>query len=88
MLIVRTEVINAASVAGAKASGTAVKKQWLASRDVRVRKDHEEPDGQTVELDEPFNVGGYQLMWPGDPSMGAAAKEVINCRCAVIYVRH
>lgn len=90
MLIARTEVINAsnaASVAGAKASGANVKKQWLASRDDRVRKDHEEADGQTVALDESFIVGGYQLMWPGDPSMGAAAKEVVNCRCTVIYVR-
>lgn len=90
MLIARTEVINAsnaASVAGAKASGAAVKKQWLASRDDRVRKDHEEADGQTLPLGEPFIVGGYQLMWPGDPSMGAPGKEVINCRCTVIYVR-
>ena len=90
MLIARTEVINAsnaASVAGAKASGAVVKKQWLASRDNRVRKDHEEADGQTVPLDEPFMVGGYQLMWPGDPSMGAAAKEIVNCRCAIIFMR-
>ena len=90
MLIVRTEVINAsnaASEAGAKASGAAVKKQWLAPRDVRVRKDHEKADGQTVSFDDPFIVGGYQLMWSGDPSLGAPAKEVANCRCAVVYVR-
>jgi SPP1 gp7 family putative phage head morphogenesis protein len=88
-LIARTEVINAsnaASVAGAKASGAAVMKQWLSSRDDRVREDHEEADGQTVPLDEPFTVGGYQLMWPGDPSLGAPGKEIINCRCTVIYV--
>ena len=87
--IARTEVINAsnaASVAGAKASGAAVQKEWLASRDDRVRADHEDADGQTVPLDQPFTVGGYQLMLPGDSSLGAPAKEVVNCRCAVTYV--
>jgi uncharacterized protein with gpF-like domain len=88
-MIARTEVINAsntASLAGAKVSGANVQKEWLASRDKRTREDHEKADGQVVDLDAPFIMGGYQLMWPGDPSMGAPAKDLINCRCTLTYV--
>ena len=77
-MITRTEIINAsnaASVAGAKASGAAVQKVWLAARDKRTREDHREADGQAVGLDEPFSVGGYQLMWPGDSSLGAPGQR-------------
>jgi hypothetical protein len=41
-------------------------------------------DGQKVELDEPFEVDGYELMYPADPS--GEPEMVYNCRCAMISI--
>lgn len=60
----------------AKAKGADVVKQWDAALDGRTRDSHRLVDGEIRELDEKFSNG---LMFPGDPSGGAA--EVINCRC-------
>ncbi len=34
-------------------------------------------------MDEAFDVGGEQLMYPGDPA--GSAGNICNCRCTVIY---
>lgn len=60
----------------AKKRGTDVLKQWDAALDGRTRDSHARVDGEIRELDEKFSNG---LMFPGDPSGGAA--EVVNCRC-------
>lgn len=60
----------------AKAKGADVLKQWNATLDGRTRPSHARVDGEIRELDEKFSNG---LMYPGDPSGGAA--EVVNCRC-------
>ena len=62
----------------AKEKGANVVKQWDATLDARTRDSHVAVDGEIKELDEPFSNG---LMFPGDPSGGAA--EVVNCRCAL-----
>ena len=85
--IARTESHQSSQVAAmatAKASGITMKKQWAASGGERTREWHDEADGQTVYMDQSFNVGGEMLMFPGDPSGSAA--NVINCRCAVVFV--
>lgn len=63
----------------AKEKGADVVKQWDAALDDRTRESHAAVDGEIRELDEKFSNG---LMFPGDPSGGAA--EVINCRCALL----
>lgn len=63
----------------AKKRGADVVKQWDAALDKRTRKSHARVDGEIRELDEKFSNG---LMFPGDPSGGAA--EVINCRCVAL----
>ena len=63
----------------------ATHKTWITKRDKRVRKTHVAADGQTVEIDKPFLVGGYEMMFPMDKSRGAHSKECINCRCVTIY---
>lgn len=63
----------------AKEKGADVVKQWDAALDARTRDSHSRVDGEIRELDEKFSNG---LMFPGDPSGGAA--EVINCRCALL----
>ncbi len=89
-VIARTETIaasNYGSHEAAKQSGLTLKKVWLATEDARTRPDHAAADGQEVDLDEPFTVGGAQLMYPGDVSRGAPGNEVIQCRCTQIYKR-
>src|SRR6266496_2930399 len=89
-VIARTEVIaasNYGSQEAAKSSGLTLKKVWLSTSDSRTRPDHAEADGQEVDMDEPFKVGGSQLMYPGDSSLGAPADEVVSCRCTQYYRR-
>jgi hypothetical protein len=63
----------------AKEKGADVVKQWDSTLDGSTRESHQQVDGEIRELDEKFSNG---LMFPGDPSGGAA--EVVNCRCALL----
>lgn len=89
-VIARTEVIGASNYGSNEAasqSGLTLNKVWLATEDSRTRPDHANADGQEVPMDQPFNVGGSQLMFPGDSSLGATADEIIQCRCTQYYKR-
>jgi uncharacterized protein with gpF-like domain len=81
-LIARTELTRSAG-AGTDAlfkEWNVQKKEWLATRgDGRTRDTHAEADGQVVNMDEPFIVGGFQAMFPGDPAL--PMEESANCRC-------
>lgn len=61
-------------------------KMWIAILDEKTRSDHEDADGQIVEITDPFDVGGWPMMYPKDDSMGAPLSEIINCRCTVEYL--
>lgn len=61
----------------AQAMGIKLQKEWLATLDGRTRHEHGAVDGQRVDLDKPFNVGGYKMMYPAD--MSAPAHLVYNC---------
>lgn len=65
---------------GAKEAGAHIIKQWSSTLDERTRPEHQEADGQIREIDEPFDVGGEELMKPGDGS----AFNCINCRCTML----
>lgn len=87
-VIARTEVIcasNLGSQAGARSLDYPMEKTWISTRDDRTRDDHDEADGQVRDIDEPYEVGGELLMFPGDTSLGASAKNVIKCRCTESY---
>lgn len=60
-------------------------KKWVTMHDKRVRKTHDEADGQEVDINKPFEVGSSELMFPCDLSLGASLKEICNCRCVVVY---
>lgn len=62
--------------------GIEMEKQWLATLDGRTRHDHAMADGQTVAENNPFTVGGHELMYPGDRS--GPGYEIYNCRCTMI----
>lgn len=59
--------------------GFQVTRTWHATMDAHTRPEHAAADGQTVGLDEPFDVGGEQLMYPG--SIEGSPSNTINCRC-------
>jgi len=75
MRVARTEVTKASafgSKEAAKQSGVVKTKTWLSSRDDRVRDEHENLDGETVELDGVFSNG---LEYPSEPM----------CRCVLTF---
>jgi len=84
--IARTETVRASNFGGyegMKQVGIEMK-EWLATRDERVRDSHLETDGQIVPIDEPFILGsGAEAMYPGD---SGEPEEDINCRCTVAPV--
>ena len=90
-LIARTETHNVASFANHKYHGTLsdnlginMMKRWCSVSDVRTRSFHAEANGQTVNMDGDFLVGGMPMKYAGDQRGGA--KNVINCRCVILYV--
>ena len=70
-----------ASYDRAKEMGLKLRKRWMATKDMRTRHEHAMLDGQTVELDKPFQIDGHKLMFPGDPT--GLARLVWNCRCTM-----
>lgn len=68
----------------AQSKGIKVKQQWIATLDGRTRHEHRILDGQIRPLDEPFEVDGYKIRFPGDPE--AEGFLVYNCRCTLVGV--
>lgn len=65
------------------------KKTWITEGDKKVRKTHREVDMQEIPLFEYFLVGNSLMLFPHDNMSEygryAEAKEIINCRCLVVY---
>lgn len=59
----------------------AIEGTWSSARDAKVRPDHAAANGQKRMQGQPFNVGGYSMRYPGDPS--APASQRARCRCVV-----
>jgi len=88
--IARTEIHGTFETAGRLAIKSAADelglrylKEWVSAMDDRVRDDHADAHGQTVGIDDEFEVGGSRGMNPGetgDPS------QDINCRCTSKYI--
>jgi len=78
----------AATIAGSSPSdggaGTPMMKSWVSMADDKVRESHAEVDtGEFIPIDEPFSVGGEDLMYPADPS--GSAEQVCGCRCILAF---
>lgn len=87
----RTETIGAlnsgrsgAFRAVSQETGRDFEKVWLSTIDDRTRETHVTADGQRVPVDQNFQVGGFDLDYPGDPD--GPAEEVIQCRCTMLLV--
>ncbi len=72
------------SYAAAQKMGIKLKREWVATLDNRTRHAHAMLDGQQADIDKPFKVDGYEIMFPGDTS--APGYLVYNCRCTLIAV--
>ena len=87
MRIARTEghrIACEAQMDGCKAAreaGADVVKQWSAALDDRTREHHRQLDGQLRELDQPFEVAGIRVQYPGN---FGRPEEDIHCRCALL----
>ena len=62
-----------------------IKKTWQTVGDANVRIAHIAANGQQQTGNTAFSVGGESLRYPGDSTLGASPKNVINCRCAAIW---
>ena len=72
------------SMLDAKAKGINVVKRWLATLDNHTRDTHRDLDGQEQDVEDYFEVDGYKIMFPRDPS--AEMEMIINCRCELEWV--
>lgn len=83
----RTALISArnqgrlARMQEAEKKGIKTRKRWEAVLDERTRLAHAQLDGQIVNLNEDFHIGGQTIRFPGDPH--AHPSLVYNCRCRV-----
>lgn len=82
-MIARTETTRAVNAGSIETYSTAgiQKKQWLSTKDSRVRDAHSRMDGQKRLMEEKFSNG---LMYPGDPA--GPVSEIVNCRCTILAV--
>lgn len=61
------------------------KKKWIDMKDKRERKTHLKVGSMTLPIERPFLVGDSLMQFPKDFSLGADAKEIVNCRCSIQY---
>jgi hypothetical protein len=80
-----TQIINEGAIRAAQALARTktVYKTWNTVGDNRVRAAHATTGGQTVPVNQPFSVGGFLMMYPGDFS--APPHLVYNCRCSLSF---
>lgn len=84
--LVRTEATNAANQGTMRSAldiygKNELQKEWITANDERVRSNHAVANGQIVDFEDKFLVGGEYLDRAGDPRGSAA--NVINCRCSI-----
>jgi hypothetical protein len=66
--------------------GIRITKTWVTAGDDRVREDHADLDGQTVNADEMFVIpsGPNRGVEADGPGLFGLPEEDINCRCWIV----
>ena len=88
---IRTETTRISNLAVRDAATTVygkdqLLKRWSVRLDGRERLAHREMAGKDpIPFEEDFIVGGDPMAEPGDGSR-TSAKNVVNCRCSVVYI--
>jgi len=75
-----------ATINGVNIADRKKQKMWMAILDDKTRPAHMEADGQIVDFDALYTVGGEKLMYPRDTTNGATAGNIINCRCSSVPI--
>lgn len=70
----------------AKKLGIDLTIEWMATLDGRTRHDHRLLDGQRREVDEPFEVDGIKILYPGQVAGESDIPQqmIWNCRCTLV----
>lgn len=85
-VIARTETHTASNAATEEAMADTkipMTREWAQTSGARGRDIHAEANGQRRQQEEPFDVGGEKLMFPGDPA--GSPGNVVNCMCVLLY---
>ena len=64
-------------------------KKWITMKDEKVRLSHVMVDEEVKEIDEYYQVGLAEMLFPLDMSRNAAEhpEETIGCRCSIAYIK-
>lgn len=64
-------------------------KRWLTMKDEKVRLTHVLVDDEVKDIDEYYQVGLAEMLFPLDMSRNAAEhpEEWMNCRCSITYIK-
>jgi len=73
-----------ATINGVNIADRKKQKMWMAVLDDKTRPAHMEADGQIVDFDALYTVGGEKLMYPRDTTNGATVGNIVNCRCSSV----
>lgn len=71
----------------AKALGIDLTIEWQATLDNRTRHEHRMMHGQRREVDEPFEVSGFKILYPAEAkgkSSDIPQSMIWNCRCTLL----
>lgn len=71
----------------AKGLGVDLTIEWEATLDNRTRHEHRMMHGQRRNVDEPFEIDGVKIMWPGNDKCGSSTvpqEYIWNCRCTLL----
>lgn len=61
--------------------GAIIENEWICRFGPNSREEHKKAHGQRVPFGTPFSVGGEELRFPGDASLGASGWNLYNCQC-------
>lgn len=88
LMISKTETLMASEIAKDLQINESVylyEKKWHHDHPKTPRTTHlAVANNKPIDKDKPFNVGGVNMMYAGDPKGGA--ENVINCKCSTIYI--
>jgi len=88
MRIARTEtskMVNASQYVATDTSDIVTDKVWYHYRSKNERPTHVAMEGTKVGPLEAFEVDGERMLYPTDNSLGATARNNVNCRCRALY---